>query len=401
MTTEFPHYRVIKGRGYWCPTPAMKEQFGFENVPLGPDGHEARSQALRWEARYQEARLGEKPQAYPYGTIGWAFDQVRGLEGWKIKGGGTREEWERAWRVIEPFFGELPPRKVTLQMVDGWYYAILREHGIDLAWRAMKVWRGLWGYMASMRLCRADEDPASKIRRDSQNSRTEYWTDKEIDLLIEGAVKLNMLAVACIISIAWDTIFQPGDARTLRRKELFVVGDDWVIDRGRIKNGTKVLGHLKARSRHLLESYLRSLGFSLDPDSQIFRTRGSRSTSKGGRPQAPAPYTKNTLAKDFRTLRTIVFGPNEKRKLMDLRRSGTMEAVAGNATAEQIGQTLGNDFKNSKKLQTTYAPNHLASVKQVEAARRRGRKLLASAEHQFKPLKFDWETGSEQKNGSQ
>jgi hypothetical protein len=378
----------------------MKRRFGFENMPLGPDGHEARAAALRWEARYQEARIGAKPQIYTWGTTGWAFEQIRGLEGWKEKGGSTREEWERAWRVIEPIFGDLAPRKVTLQMVDAWYFAIKREHGIDLAWRAMKIWRALWGYMASMRLCRADEDPSSKIRRDSQTSRTEYWTDKEIDRLIEGAIKLNMRAVACIISIAWDTIFQPGDARTLLRKELFIVGDDWVIDRGRIKNGTKILGHLRARSRSLLEGYLRSLGFSLNPEAQIFRTRGYQATGKGGRPHEPAPYTKNTLAKDFRILRTTVFGPHEKRKLMDLRRSGTMEAVAGDATAEQIGQTLGNDFKNSKKLQTTYAPNHLASIKKVNAARERGRKALATTEHQFKPLKFDWETDLQQEGGS-
>jgi hypothetical protein len=117
-------------------------------------------------------------------------------------------------------------------------------------------------------------------------------------------------------------------------------------------------------------------------------------------PRAPSPHTKNTLSKDFRILRTAVFGPDENRKLMDLRRSGTMEAIAGDATAEQIGQTLGNDFKNSKKLQTTYAPNHLASVKKVEAARRKGRKALASADHQFRPLTFDWEGGSEEENGS-
>lgn len=80
---------------------------------------------------------------------------------------------------------------------------------------------------------------------------------------------------------------------------------------------------------------------------------------------------------------------------MDLRRSDTMEAVAGDATAAQIGQTLGNNFETSKALQTTYAPNHLASVKKVDAARRRGRRQIGSAENQFKPLKFDWEDADE------
>lgn len=399
MTSEFPHYRVIKGNGYWCPTPTMKKQFGFVNVALGPDGLEARAAALRWEARYQQERAGVKLLAYPWGTMGWAFEQVRGLEDWKEKAGGTREEWERGWRVIEPFFGDLPPRKITLQMADRWYHTVKREHGVDLAWRAMKTWRGLWGYMSSMRLCRADEDPTLKIRRSPQNSRTEYWTDSEIDRLIDGATKLNMRAVACIISIAWDTIFQPGDTRTLLRRELFLVGDDWIIDRGRIKNGTKVIGNLKPRSRAMLESYLRSLGRPLEPEDRVFRTRGAQTTNKGGRPQDPAPYTRNSLGADFRLLRRTVFGPAEDRKLMDLRRSGTMEAIAGKASAAQIGQTLGNAYATSKKLQTTYGPNHLASVKEVEAARLKGREAMASAEHQFKPLRFDWENEFNENQG--
>jgi hypothetical protein len=40
----------------------------------------------------------------------------------------------------------------------------------------------------------------------------------------------------------------------------------------------------------------------------IFRTRGAGITKKDGKPQKPAPYSKNKLAEDFRTIRTAEFG---------------------------------------------------------------------------------------------
>lgn len=363
---------------------------------LRPRRTESTAYSTELGAEVSGSASRNKKAELPTRNICSAFEELRETRDWKQREAGTRHEWERGWSFIQEFFADVPPRKVSFQMVDRWYYRILDEHGTDAAWRAMKIWRALWGYMAVMHLCDADKDPSLKLRRRQQNSRTEYWTDQEVDQLIEGATRLNMTAIACIISIAWDTIFQPGDTRTLKRRELFIVGSDWIIDRGRVKNGTKVIGRLRDRSRRLLESYLRTLGTTLEPDALIFRTRGYQTSTKGGRPRAPSPYTKNTLAKDFRILRTAVFGSDDNRKLMDLRRSGTMEAIAGDATAEQIGQTLGNDFKNSKKLQTTYAPNHLASVKKVEEARAKGRKALAPADHQFKPLTFDWEGGSEE-----
>ncbi|MFD1983068.1 hypothetical protein ACFSOZ_10325 [Mesorhizobium newzealandense] len=41
------------------------------------------------------------------------------------------------------------------------------------------------------------------------------------------------------------------------------------------------------------------------------------------------PYTKVSLVDDFADLRTLVFGAGEKRRLMDMRRSGAVEANAG------------------------------------------------------------------------
>jgi hypothetical protein len=69
----------------------------------------------------------------------------------------------------------------------------------------------------------------------------------------------------------------------------------------------------------------------------------------------------------------MVFGPDEKRTLADFRRSGAVEALRGGASAELIGSKLANDFASSANLQKTYAPVDLATVRQADAARHKGR----------------------------
>jgi hypothetical protein len=61
----------------------------------------------------------------------------------------------------------------------------------------------------------------------------------------------------------------------------------------------------------------------------------------GGRAWIPAPYTKDKLGRDFREVRSAVFGPDERRQIQDMRRSGTVEAFAG-------GRMLRGCPKNSR-----------------------------------------------------
>jgi hypothetical protein len=105
-----------------------------------------------------------------------------------------------------------------------------------------------------------------------------------------------------------------------------------------------------------------SLGVEIAPNAPIFRNRSG------------APYSKDTLGDDFRAVRAAVFGESEKRTLADMRRSGTVEAIRGGADAEAIGSKLGNSFGSNSFLQKTYAPTDLETVKQVDEARKKGRK---------------------------
>ena len=94
-----------------------------------------------------------------------------GMSGPGRKPPRTREDWERGWTFIEPFFADLPPADISLELLDEWYGRLLRVKGVDIAYRAMKTWRSLYTVMAGMKLCTPKADPSHAIRRQTPNRR--------------------------------------------------------------------------------------------------------------------------------------------------------------------------------------------------------------------------------------
>jgi hypothetical protein len=59
-----------------------------------------------------------------------------------------------------------------------------------------------------------------------------------------------------------------------------------------------------------------------------------------------------------------------------LRRWGATEVLAGDATPEKLSSKMANSLSASNRLHKTYAPVQLASVRDVDAARKAGRRSL-------------------------
>src|SRR5215467_16365225 len=68
--------------------------------------------------------------------------------------------------------------------------------------------------------------------------------------------------------------------------------------------------------------------------------------------------------------------PDDKRRLMDMRRSGVVEAVAGNAGPIGLAAKLANSIGRSNTLHKTYAPVDIEAVRGVDDARLRGRRRM-------------------------
>jgi hypothetical protein len=275
----------------------------------------------------------------------------------------TREDWERAWKHIKLIFGDVKPQTVTLEDVDIWYAALLDTVGVREAHRAMKIWRALWRVASSLKYCIRDEDPSLGIRRKTPQARGAIWLEGEAVRLVKRAWRMGYRGLAAVCAVAWDTSLSPVDVRGLtsaqRAKDL--TGQMFFVDRA--KTGKAAIGTVGRRTERLLEAYLESLGVDLHDDAPIFRNRSG------------APYSKDTLGDDFRAVRGVEF-PGDKRRLMDFRRSGAVEATAGKVDPAALAGKMANTIDQSKELQAAYLPHNAALVRLADDARIAGRRRL-------------------------
>jgi hypothetical protein len=108
---------------------------------------------------------------------------------------------------------------------------------------------------------------------------------------------------------------------------------------------------------------LERLAIELHPDGILFRTRTG------------SVYGREPLAHDFAAVRALAF-PNDKRRLMDMRRSGVIEAIAGDAGPIGLAAKLANSIGRSNTLHKTYAPVDIEAVRNTDDARLRGRRRI-------------------------
>lgn len=368
---KIPYYRVKHGRGYFQPTPAMQKR-GFEPRGLGKDGPEAWAQAHRLYEDWQRQRHGlpavHERRSWPPGSIGHAFDRYRRTEAWQAKAESTRKkDWEWSWGFIEPIFGDVAPSTVQVEDIEQLYAHVKATKGLHTAHRMMKVWRALWKVMAAMQYCDADKDPSRILKNTAPKGRRETWLPGELARIGKAAWRLGFRGLAAIIAVAWDTQFSPVDVRTLKASQRLrdARGSYFVSQRG--KTGQEIIGTLTRRSQRVLDAYLASMGASPVGDAPLFRNRSGQ------------PYTADTLGDDFREVREAVFA-GDSRVLLDIRRSGAVEALAGEADPAAMAAKMGNTIDKNRQLAETYLPRKAATIRLVDEARKRGRQRLRDNE---------------------
>jgi hypothetical protein len=377
--------------GYWVPTKKMKAA-GFSIVACGLDGPHAWAIAEQWNKRWDEVkaklRAGEVtgnpaklPKVYPPGSLGEGFARFRATDSWKSKPAGTRADWERGWKYIDPIFGDVAPATVSFEDIDAWYAAQLKNVGVREAHRGMKIWRALWRIVGTLktatgeRYCSRNDDPSLGIRRKTPTPRNAIWFEGEAVRLVERAWRMGYKGLATALAVAWDTSLSPVDVRRLTAADLIGDAAGPFFSVSRAKTGKAAIGTLGRRTLRLLETYRATLPPNLLPTAPIFYTRGGQAGPKGGRPRPAAPYTKDTLGDDFRAVRSVEF-PGDTRKLMDFRRSGAVEATAGEVDPAALAGKMANTIDQNKELQATYLPHNATLVRLADAARARGRSRL-------------------------
>ncbi len=356
---KLSYYAVKRGRGFWQPTAAMRRE-GARALACGPDGPAAWAIARQAQEAWLARNAAPERQNAALGTLAAAWAAYRATPEWAAKQPRTREEWERCWTLIGPAFGPCRPSAVTLAQISNFRLYVEKSVSLREAHRCIKIWRALWKVAAALKYCDAAADPSAGVRNVEPKPRKATWSHLEAIRLAKAAWRAGYRGLAAVIAVAWDTSLSPVDVRTLTPAQR--EGGAMFL-RERKKSGRSVVGTLGRPAARVLDAYVASLGVELAPAAPIFRNRSG------------APYSKDTLGDDFRDVRALAFGENERRTLADFRRSGVVEAVAGGADLTDIGAKLGNTIGANEMLRRTYAPVvDLEAVRKTDAARKRGRK---------------------------
>ena len=172
--------------------------------------------------------------------------------------------------------------------------------------------------------------------------------------------------MAVAIAVAYDTQMAPVDVRKLTPAMRRIQGGDAYFETARAKTDRDVIATISKHTAALVDRYLAALGFVVPRDQPFIRNRSGH------------VYSKDTLGDDFRDVREIVF-PGDTRRLMDMRRTGNVEAVVGGAEPTHLAAKLSNTLAQSNALFETYTPVQMAAVKQADKARVLGRRRLRAS----------------------
>jgi hypothetical protein len=215
----------------------------------------------------------------------------------------SRDDWPRAWKWLEPEFGDCDPKTIIPEhflridparpaSLRGLVPQIERAASVTERHRTIKVWRSLWAKMQAMGgFCGERSDPSKSFANGAPLPRQAIWQRREVLRLVQARLAHGFRGLAACMAVAWDSMFSPIDARTLTpAQSRGDIGGLWFAV-GRAKTGKAALGTLTPWSQAILLAYLAGAGVDFHANAPIFRTRGRAALpkSRGGKPGRRGP----------------------------------------------------------------------------------------------------------------
>ena len=363
---RLPYVRKKRGNLFWEPTPAMRAK-GFLAKPLGPEGPDSIAEAGKLYAAWKKALAeASRVTAYPTGSLGAYSDRLKLTTKWAKKAPRTREDYERAWKHLEPALGRKTISLVTVDDCERLADDLEESKGPHERYRTIKVLRALYADAIPRLKLMGFPSPAKGVPNPQPRGRSAIWLGAEVAKLITTAEASGYAGMAIAIRVAWDTLFSPVDVWSAQdgwRKRDGVGG---YIERDRTKTAREAFGHLTTATDEAITRYITGLDFTLTPDAPFIRQRNGN-----------AYRSKDTFGDDFRAVRKVAF-PGDTRQFQDLRRSGNVEADAAGADKADMAAILANTINTSKFLDETYTPPTVAKAREIAVMRLAGRSLLAA-----------------------
>ena len=364
-SARLPYVRRKRGLLFWEPTPAMRAK-GFLPRALGPESAESIGEARKLYESWLKANAagGRRITAHPAGSLGHYLDWQKQTTKWAKKAPRTRDDYERAWRHLQPLAGVTLTR-ISVEDCERLADQVEADHGPHERYRTIKCLRALLAdAIIRLRLV-GYPNPAKGFANPQPRGRSAIWLGAEVAQLVRTADAAGYAGMAIAIRVAWDTLFSPVDVWGARRGEIQRDGDGAFIVHDRAKTGKQAYGHLTAATEAAVDLYVNNLGFELTPDAPFIRQRNGN-----------AYRSKDTFGDDFRAVRALAF-PGDTRQFQDLRRSGNVEADAAGASKSDMAAIMANTMDRSRFLDETYTPPTVAKARDVARLRLEGRKKLA------------------------
>jgi hypothetical protein len=396
------YFLFINGRWRWRPTKTMRG-LGFGLVTMGRGGpgvdadgnpeaslaDEQRAIALNnaWDrvrsgAAQAPARTTLK--VYPAGSVGDAYQRAMALRKAERLAKGvvwtkeqeSRDDWPRAWKWLEPAFGDCDPNTIIpehflrIDPVTGQPAGLMVEIeaavSVTERHRVVKVWRALWARMRSMNgdyIAAGAGDPSKAIANTAPDPRNVIWSRHDVLVRVQRAWRMGYFGLAASIAVAWDSMCSPVDVRRLTPTQARGDASGIWFDIDRAKTGRAGVATLSPWSAAILRAYLAKLGGDPAPNYPIFRNRSGRA------------YSKDTLGDDFRDVREAV-DKTDRRQLADMRRTGAVEGDAGGGSVTDQSNKMANTVAASNRLRKVYNPTNVVSARRFDEARVVGAQLL-------------------------
>lgn len=374
MTDAKLRYTVRKrGKLFWQPTKEMRD-LGFHPKPLGEDGPAAQAEALKLYAAWIKAKAEHgKVTSYPPGTFGGFWDRFRHTKTWEKKGHRTREDYERAWKHIDawrpaadkPTLSRTVITHITTELCEGLYDHLEKTCSPNERHRTIK-WLKVLLSDAVVRLRLGYDSPAAKLVNPQPKGRSAIWLGVEVEDLSACAAIAGFEGMSLAIDIAWETMFSPVDVRTARPSQLKRDAGGYYMEARRGKTDKEAFAAISDWLGDALTAYIKRQDRAEADATPIIRQRDGLTYRN-----------KDTFGGDFRDVRGIVF-PDDKRQLLDIRRSANVEADAAGADKKTMGELLANGLADSKFLDETYTPPTVTKAREVASQRLEGRAKLAN-----------------------
>lgn len=366
------HYTIKRGKAFWQPTAKMRLA-GFQSTPLGESGPDAWRIAEGLNAKWDSVRrsieqvepdaiaLSSKP--YPARSVGDSFHRFRMTPEWAAKAPATRVEYDRAWKYIEPVFARHKHHSVTMEVISTWRLSVEKSKGVREAHRCMKIWRALWNVSAAFGYCARGADPSLAVKNREAEGRKETYSYFEVKRLVKTALRNGQLGYACIVSLMWDGALSPIDGRSITAGQMRKDAKGRWFEYRRGKTGRQGVIAVSRQTERLLSWYLAKFYHGLDiaPGTVLFRTE------KG------MAFTKNRLTEIHAEMRVAAM-LGDTRKLLDIRRSASTEALAGGVHGLGLSTMMANSLSQSNSLERTYLPIQIGKVRDIADARQEGRR---------------------------